>query len=1065
MRQRVNILHISDLHFTKRQAYDQEMVLSAFFDDLKKISSGSLRPDLVIFTGDLVNDADEPEIYDQVFDKVLFPLITALEIDNDNFFMVPGNHDAQRSVVRRQTAVQDSLIGQLINRNNLNSFYLKNAETKFIKNRFKNYYDLLDVMRSKYLVTADGFSECYYIRQFDIGIVSINTAWLTRGGLDQVIDRERLLVPEATLKTAIDKLPDAKTRLLIGHHPTTWLASYCESDFRKFVGREFSLYLHGHMHDAIPQNIRSPSGENFFSQSGALFTDRNRYNGYSVISLNPRSGHIEVNLRSYFEKRNEFDAATDIIKNGRYYSSDIAEQFWAALPKEINFDVLIAWLTSEVLPALTRTFDEGLSAKPVSEVFVPPPITKRSELSDEDDEIIGTADENVLLPDILRSTDNFIIFGKQEFGKTTLLQQIALESIRFGEKGTRSVPYFVNFAEIKPGRDRFLRLLRTQIPECVANGFTFGDILANGYGLILIDDFDFTDRKRCKVIQEFIRKYPKNRYIFTCDSQIYESLGAVATFEAVVPFTNLFVKPFTRQKMRSLVQKWDADDRFDQNAVLDRMVSDIVYLNVPLTAVNGTILLTIFDAQSDFTPINRATLIERFVETLLEKHSVEEAKRSHFDFRNKTHYLSYIASYMVENDNYAIGDEEFCTASRKYFKKLGLNQIPEDHLERFIAAKILTKIDGVIRFKYRAFLEYFIALHMGENRKFKEFVLSDKNYLSFCNEIEYFAGIRRNDENLLDLIGRRFAKLSRDLEAEIAWERDLNRLDDIKVPASEESEKYFRAIEDQICAPRLTDEERDELLEAELPKDVGDRQEVYRPFYENVAQKWTWCLILYSTILKNSELVKDQKKRKHLAEVLLGWGHFLCHSLLVIPALTKHRKLTINGVSYHVIMPKGMSDGEVARTLYLLMPRSISEVIHWTLGTEKLESQLGAGEKMKGKEPLIIKFFRYWLYADLHLPSFPAILKRLGKDILKSAYISEAYLWKLRQFMVRASLTDKQDKEIRGLIASMVGRLAPGSRDQRLGKAKEERARLERSKIIEKLRIQASKKSGDDLEI
>jgi hypothetical protein len=687
---------------------------------------------------------------------------------------------------------------------------------------------------------------------------------------------------------------------------------------------------------------------------------------------------------------------------------------------------------------------------------VPPPLLIKSEVEmDEDSGGENPKDERTIyLNNIISSGDNYVIYGKSEFGKTTLLKQIALTALRKQTQSTKKlVPCFVSFSDIKIGTDRLLGLLRSQLPDCVPEGFTFRDVVSAGNALILVDDFDFSDTKRCQQIVRFIKDYPKNRYVFTAESQLYEGMGAVASLDASVPFVNLSMKPFTHNNMRLLVEKWDDKGKLDKDQVLDKVVSNIVHINLPLTAVNGTILLTILETRSDFTPINHAVLIERFVETLLEKNTLNEARRSQFDFRNKTHYLAFVAGYMVESDTYKLDYDQLHSISASYFKKIGLKEQSREQIDNFVAAKILLESDGKIGFRYRTFLEYFIALQMLESGEFKKFILEEERYLSVSNEIEYYAAIERNDSALIELIGVRFAELDGSIEQETGWRRDLSLINQIKSPHAEARESFFDEIERQLDAPPLSDKERDEILEAELPPGVGDRQEVFRPTYLDFGQKWTACLILYSGIVRNLELIEDHKKRKHLAAVLSGWSAFTFHSLLFIPALVKHRKLIINGVAYQVLMPKSMTDGEVARTLYLGMPRAVSDLIKQYVATEKLEMQLSEPWLAESTEPLIVTFYREHLYVDLKLPNFMDILKKLESKFAKSEYLLEAHLWKLRYMLPRIPLTPSQDKELRKRIASTVSRLLPGSHKSRIERRSKEIQRLEKAKLIEKLRV------------
>src|SRR3546814_21035082 len=98
-------------------------------------------------------------------------------------------------------------------------------------------------------------------------------------------------------------------------------------------------------------------------------------------------------------------------------------------------------------------------------------------------------------------------------------------------------------------------------------------------------------------------------------------------------------------------------------------------MHIPPTAINGAILLTIYESQPRFVPINRATMIDRFLEHILEKRSLKEALRGTFDDPNKHHLLSHLAGYMALNDGYALPAGESVGVLRPYLAGIGLAEI------------------------------------------------------------------------------------------------------------------------------------------------------------------------------------------------------------------------------------------------------------------------------------------------------------------------------------------------------------------------------------------------------
>src|SRR3546814_10516808 len=87
------------------------------------------------------------------------------------------------------------------------------------------------------------------------------------------------------------------------------------------------------------------------------------------------------------------------------------------------------------------------------------------------------------------------------------------------------------------------------------------DLINEGLLTILVDDVDFSDVRRMRMLLDFVDSNSKNRFFFT--SLQHDSVsGPAALGDAVVlktganvSFDQIFLKPFTRRKMRNLVKR------------------------------------------------------------------------------------------------------------------------------------------------------------------------------------------------------------------------------------------------------------------------------------------------------------------------------------------------------------------------------------------------------------------------------------------------------------------------------------------------------------------------------
>ncbi|MCP4105789.1 MAG: SUMF1/EgtB/PvdO family nonheme iron enzyme [Desulfobacteraceae bacterium] len=95
---KLHCLHLSDLHLTGKDpagVFSQDAVTGSM---LRLISELENRPDFVIITGDLAYSG-KPEEY-EIVHNFCEHLLKAAKLEHERLFIVPGNHDADRSEVR-----------------------------------------------------------------------------------------------------------------------------------------------------------------------------------------------------------------------------------------------------------------------------------------------------------------------------------------------------------------------------------------------------------------------------------------------------------------------------------------------------------------------------------------------------------------------------------------------------------------------------------------------------------------------------------------------------------------------------------------------------------------------------------------------------------------------------------------------------------------------------------------------------------------------------------------------------------------------------------------------------
>ena len=104
----VTILHLSDLHFSTKWDFKQNPVIQAFLKDVASNETIRRRPNLIIFSGDIVNNPDEKDVYLRLV-EFIDATMKATGIHERHLVFCPGNHDVSFSALKRHTLAYDSV--------------------------------------------------------------------------------------------------------------------------------------------------------------------------------------------------------------------------------------------------------------------------------------------------------------------------------------------------------------------------------------------------------------------------------------------------------------------------------------------------------------------------------------------------------------------------------------------------------------------------------------------------------------------------------------------------------------------------------------------------------------------------------------------------------------------------------------------------------------------------------------------------------------------------------------------------------------------------------------------
>ncbi len=352
MTKTLDIIHLSDVHLRSPASHGQGIILEALKEDLSASKSGARRPDLLVFSGDIVDKADNEDAFIEAL-SLIVEIQQIVGVDEEHTILCAGNHDLKRSFAENNIDTLRSLRQASKSSREMNELVVSKSFMDYATSTFGSFYSLEQSFGAAYRVKSNVLSSTYRFPNLEIAVISLNSAVLCAGGLKSIEGDERALsIAERTITEALTPIPKGEKVLFIVHHPSNWLNQESEIVFERLISKFGCAVLFGHMHYAKPLDVTSAGGRALMAQSGALYDDRDPikdyWNGYSNISICLETGFSRISFRRWQEKRREFAKAEDLGSKGEFFSSDEARVFWQAESPNFDLEALQRWRYKQV---------------------------------------------------------------------------------------------------------------------------------------------------------------------------------------------------------------------------------------------------------------------------------------------------------------------------------------------------------------------------------------------------------------------------------------------------------------------------------------------------------------------------------------------------------------------------------------------------------------------------------------------------------------------------------------------------------------------------------------------
>lgn len=296
MERTLSWIHISDLHLTTGDTYDQDVVVESLLKDVEKQRNGNEEADCIFLTGDLAYGGKQEEF--AVARRFVTGLSQASGIGVESIFCVPGNHDVNRE--RLPDELHTAARG-LKDRQQVTELLGSSEQRARFADRYAPYTAFVrEVFPWARDITPGDLS--YTLRRtfngIGVAIVGLSSAW-TAGGRD---DKGNLLVGERQVREALKEIGEPQVLVALVHHPLSYLMDFDASDVQALLNRRCDFVLHGHLHETEAARFADPDSELFYFAASAAYDNRREGLGYNRVTVDLDDGRASVALRRYADK-------------------------------------------------------------------------------------------------------------------------------------------------------------------------------------------------------------------------------------------------------------------------------------------------------------------------------------------------------------------------------------------------------------------------------------------------------------------------------------------------------------------------------------------------------------------------------------------------------------------------------------------------------------------------------------------------------------------------------------------------------------------------------------------
>jgi len=863
----MRILHLSDLHYgaPSHTKFTDDKVLEALFSSLENYKNNI---DIVIFSGDLVNNGENSEDFENAKKYFLEPVARALNIDQNRIILTCGNHDVDRSSAFESLDVFFET--KITSSEELN---------KFAKNNSKDFQHSLDCLKNynsfvkNYYTDSSKLDSLYSIHKFNVGnelvgILSLNSSW-------RAVKKDangKLLFPTCLLQEALIEMKDCSCRVVITHHPLFHFNGFNYLELQKNIHKEFDMIFFGHIHQ---QEINTHYAHNngiYATATSASLTYDKRYIGYSIHDYDsPDKDEVNFVEVKYFPETGSFQESTPVVVPiPRSKEKDNQNRIRNKIVSKINLELKNG---KDLL--LNLDIDDN-NEDVFIDLFKNPILKTSSKTNLTSSETQATFDFGKLLD----NENSYLIFGSDKSGKSSLLKYIQIHHLKhYSTSGI--IPFYMDFKELNPSIDSRWSMINHMSKYFELNKEDTKGLIEKCNFRLFVDNFD-PKSHLYKLLESFLVQFPSVNFVACSDHLASREISNYSFGER--EYQRLFLHDITRKEVRQYANSYLEKALEDKDQLIDKIVSFCKQLELPLNYWTVSIILLIHEKSKFDLSKNLYKLLDLSVDEILEKKFLTLTK-TRIEFDQLKELCGKLACELLlkhQSHSYAASRSDiFNFIDLEVKKNIRLTADTQEILQYLFDTGVLKEKDNqLIGFRLNGIFEYFVALNMSKDSVLTDQILEDDNvYLSFKNEIEIYSGIKNGDIEILERVYEKtkkyFQQINMDFEKLGEPDTILKQLN-VDETSGINLKEMVKTIQ-----PALLDEETQDIIKDEANPIIHNAVALKKMYDTTVLtpEIYERYIAILARVFRTMDKITDEELLRKVLDFLLktytNFGFFL----------------------------------------------------------------------------------------------------------------------------------------------------------------------------------------------